>query len=622
MSTPIEDYALIGDCKSAALVSRGGSIDWLCWPRFDSDACFAALLGTPDHGRWLIAPRDEARITRRYRPNTLILETHFETKDGAATLIDFMPVGHDNSGIVRFVIGKRGKLKMHTELILRFGYGAIVPWVTRLENGALRAIAGPDMAVLHTPVHVGGKDMTTVGEFTVSRGETIPFVLIYAQSHQPLPETLNPGGVLAETESYWREWSARCRPAGKWTEAVKRSVITLKALTYGPTGGMVAAPTTSLPERIGGTRNWDYRYCWLRDATGTLLGAMRAGYYEEAQAWREWLLRAVAGSPDQLQIMYGIAGERRLSEWIVDWLPGYEKSAPVRIGNAAHVQLQLDVFGEVMHTFYQSRRGGLTGNESGWAIELAFLDHLKTIWREPDQGIWEMRGPAQHFTFSKVMAWVAFDRAIKSAETFGLEGPLEEWQSLREEICEDVLRRGYDGKLGTFVQAYGSDQLDASLLLIPCVGFLPADDPRVTDTVAAIEKRLVRDGFVLRYSTEEVEDALPPGEGAFLACSFWLVDVYVLQGRYAEAEKLFRQLVGLCNDVGLLSEQYDPGCKRLVGNFPQAFSHLALINSAYNLTQARKPVHQRADDEHVPPEAVRADGEKEFVSSEASPGRS
>jgi GH15 family glucan-1,4-alpha-glucosidase len=622
MSTPIEDYALIGDCKSAALVSRGGSIDWLCWPRFDSDACFAALLGTPDHGRWLIAPRDEARITRRYRPNTLILETHFETKDGAATLIDFMPIGHDNSGIVRFVIGQHGKLKMHTELILRFGYGAIVPWVTRLENGALRAIAGPDMAVLHTPVHVGGKDMTTVGEFTVSRGETIPFVLIYAQSHQPLPETLNPGGVLAETESYWREWSARCRPAGKWTEAVKRSVITLKALTYGPTGGMVAAPTTSLPERIGGTRNWDYRYCWLRDATGTLLGAMRAGYYEEAQAWREWLLRAVAGSPDQLQIMYGIAGERRLSEWIVDWLPGYEKSAPVRIGNAAHVQLQLDVFGEVMHTFYQSRRGGLTGNESGWAIELAFLDHLKTIWREPDQGIWEMRGPAQHFTFSKVMAWVAFDRAIKSAETFGLEGPLEEWQSLREEICEDVLRRGYDGKLGTFVQAYGSDQLDASLLLIPCVGFLPADDPRVTDTVAAIEKRLVRDGFVLRYSTEEVEDALPPGEGAFLACSFWLVDVYVLQGRYAEAEKLFRQLVGLCNDVGLLSEQYDPGCKRLVGNFPQAFSHLALINSAYNLTQARKPVHQRADDEHVPPEAVRADGEKEFVSSEASPGRS
>jgi GH15 family glucan-1,4-alpha-glucosidase len=622
MSTPIEDYALIGDCKSAALVSRGGSIDWLCWPRFDSDACFAALLGTPDHGRWLIAPRDEARITRRYRPNTLILETHFETKDGAATLIDFMPIGHDNSGIVRFVIGQHGKLKMHTELILRFGYGAIVPWVTRLENGALRAIAGPDMAVLHTPVHVGGKDMTTVGEFTVSRGETIPFVLIYAQSHQPLPETLNPGGVLAETESYWREWSARCRPAGKWTEAVKRSVITLKALTYGPTGGMVAAPTTSLPERIGGTRNWDYRYCWLRDATGTLLGAMRAGYYEEAQAWREWLLRAVAGSPDQLQIMYGIAGERRLSEWIVDWLPGYEKSAPVRIGNAAHVQLQLDVFGEVMHTFYQSRRGGLTGNESGWAIELAFLDHLKTIWREPDQGIWEMRGPAQHFTFSKVMAWVAFDRAIKSAETFGLEGPLEEWQSLRGEICEDVLRRGYDGKLGTFVQAYGSDQLDASLLLIPCVGFLPADDPRVTDTVAAIEKRLVRDGFVLRYSTEEVEDALPPGEGAFLACSFWLVDVYVLQGRYVEAEKLFRQLVGLCNDVGLLSEQYDPGCKRLVGNFPQAFSHLALINSAYNLTQARKPVHQSADDEHVPPEAVRADGEKEFVSSEASPGRS
>jgi GH15 family glucan-1,4-alpha-glucosidase len=606
MSTPIEDYALIGDCKSAALVSRGGSIDWLCWPRFDSDACFAALLGTPENGRWLVAPLDEARITRRYRPDTLILETQFETKDGAATLIDFMPIGHDNSGIVRFVIGKRGKLKMHTELVLRFGYGAIVPWVTRLENGALRAIAGPDMAVLHTPVHVGGKDMTTVGEFTVSCGETIPFVLIYAQSHQPLPETLDPNGVLAETESYWREWSARCRPAGKWTEAVKRSVITLKALTYGPTGGMVAAPTTSLPERIGGTRNWDYRYCWLRDATGTLLGAMRAGYYEEAQAWREWLLRAVAGSPDQLQIMYGIAGERRLSEWIVDWLPGYEKSGPVRIGNAAHVQLQLDVFGEVMHTFYQSRRGGLTGNESGWAIELAFLDHLKTIWREPDQGIWEMRGPAQHFTFSKVMAWVAFDRAIKSAETFGLEGPLEEWQSLREEICEDVLQRGYNGKLGTFVQAYGSDQLDASLLLIPGVGFLPASDPRIEKTIAAIEKRLLRDGFVMRYSTEEVEDALPPGEGAFLACSFWLVDAYILQERFNEAETLFRRLVGLCNDVGLLSEEYDPRAKRLVGNFPQAFSHLALINSAYNLSGARKQVHERAQDEPAPPEMVAA----------------
>jgi GH15 family glucan-1,4-alpha-glucosidase len=606
MPSHIEDYALIGDCRSAALVSRDGSIDWLCWPRFDSDACFAALLGTSEHGRWLIAADHKAKITRRYRPNTLVLETHFETKEGAATVVDFMPMQCENSTIVRFVIGKRGKLKMHTELILRFGYGAVVPWVTRLEDGALRAIAGADMVALHTPVHVSGKDMTTVGEFTVGRGETIPFVLTYSPSHLPLPAAVDPTGALAETETYWREWSAKCRPAGQWTEAVKRSVITLKALTYGPTGGIVAAPTTSLPEHIGGERNWDYRYCWLRDSTLTLLGAMRAGYFEEAQAWREWLLRAVAGSPDQIQIMYGIGGERRLTEWVADWLPGYENSTPVRIGNAAHVQLQLDVFGELMDTGYQARRGGLSGNEAGWAVGLAVLDHLKKIWREPDQGIWEMRGPPQHFTYSKVMAWVAFDRAIKSAETFGLEGPVDDWRKLRDEIHDEVCERGFDKKLGTFVQAYGSDQLDASLLLIPGVGFLPATDPRVEKTIAAIEKKLIRDGYVMRYSTEQVEDALPPGEGAFLACSFWLVDVYTLQDRTDDAERLFRRLVGLRNDVGLLSEQYDPDRKRLVGNFPQAFSHLALINSAYNLTQARKPVHQRAHDEHAPPQEIAA----------------
>ena len=602
MPSRIEDYAMIGDCRSAALVSRDGSIDWLCWPRFDSDACFAALLGTPEHGRWLIAADRKAKITRRYRPNTLVLETHFETKEGAATVVDFMPVQSEHSTIVRFVIGKRGKLKMHTELILRFGYGAVVPWVTRLEDGALRAIAGADMVALHTPVHVSGKGMTTVGEFTVGRGETIPFVLTYSPSHLPLPAAVDPTGALAETETYWREWSAKCRPAGQWTEAVKRSVITLKALTYGPTGGIVAAPTTSLPEHIGGERNWDYRYCWLRDSTLTLLGAMRAGYFEEAQAWREWLLRAVAGSPDQIQIMYGIGGERRLSEWTADWLPGYENSTPVRIGNAAHVQLQLDVFGELMDTGYQARRGGLSGNEAGWAVGLAVLDHLKKIWREPDQGIWEMRGPPQHFTYSKVMAWVAFDRAIKSAETFGLEGPIDDWRKLRDEIHDEVCERGFDKKLGTFVQAYGSDQLDASLLLIPGVGFLPVTDPRVERTIAAIEKKLIRGGHVMRYSTEQVEDALPPGEGAFLACSFWLVDVYTLQDRTDDAERLFRRLVGLCNDVGLLSEQYDPDRKRLVGNFPQAFSHLALINSAYNLTRQRKPVHQRARSEHAPPE--------------------
>ena len=605
MSTPIEDYALIGDCRSAALVSRGGSIDWLCWPRFDSEACFAALLGSRDHGRWLVAPRDEARITRQYRANTLILETFFETADGAVVLVDFMPFHGERSEIVRLVHGTRGRVRMHTELILRFGYGAVVPWVTRLESGVLRAIAGPDMVLLRTPVHLKGKNMTTVGEFTVMRGETIPLVLSYARSHRPVPPARDPTASLEATEKFWKGWTAKCRPAGEWSDAVQRSMITLKALTYAPTGGIVAAPTTSLPEKIGGERNWDYRYCWLRDATLTLLGAMHAGYYEEAEAWREWLLRAVAGSPDQLQIMYGIAGERRLAEWIVDWLPGYEKSAPVRIGNAAHTQLQLDMFGEIMDVHHQARRGGLTTNDSGWDAQIKFLEHLTRIWRQPDQGIWEMRGPAQHFTYSKTMAWVAFDRSIKSAESFGLEGPLDDWRRLRDEICDDVCTHGYNDKLGTFVQAYGSDQLDASLLLLPCVGFLPVSDPRIAGTVAAIERTLIRNGLVMRYSTRNVDDALPPGEGAFLACSFWLVDVYILQERLDEAETLFRRLVGLCNEVGLLSEEYDPGSKRLIGNFPQAFSHVALVSSAYNLTRVRKPVHQRAQEDHAPPAAVR-----------------
>ncbi len=609
MAALIEDYAMIGDCKTAALISRDGSIDWFCCPRFDSEACFAALLGTREHGRWSIAPRAKARITRRYRPNTLVLETHFETAEGAATLIDFMPLRGRHSSLVRLLVGTGGRLAMSTELILRFGYGAVVPWVTHVEDGALRAIAGPDMVVLRTPVHLHGADMTTVGEFIINKDDTIPFVLSYLPSHRPLDEAFDPTRALAETETFWRDWSAKCRPAGPWSDAVLRSMITLKALTYEPTGGMVAAPTTSLPEQLGGQRNWDYRFCWLRDATLVLLGAMHAGYYEEAQAWREWLLRAVAGSPDQLQIMYGIAGERRLTEWIAPWLPGYEKSAPVRIGNAAHSQLQLDVFGEIMDVHHQARRGGLSSNESGWAAQLAFLDHLKNIWNEPDQGIWEVRGAARHFTHSKVMAWVAFDRAIKSAETFGLEGPLDEWRRLREQIYDEVCANGFDNELASFVQSYGSKQLDAGLLLMPCVGFLPVGDPRVKGTVAAIERGLLRDGFVMRYDTAGTDDGLPSGEGAFLACSFWLADVYVLQGRVADAERLFRRLLGLRNDLGLLSEEYDPRTRRLVGNFPQAFSHMALVNSAYNLTRAAKPVEQRAQAEYTSPEtaAVTAD---------------
>jgi GH15 family glucan-1,4-alpha-glucosidase len=595
MAARIEDYAMIGDCQTAALVSRDGSIDWFCAPRFDSEACFAALLGSPEHGRWSIAPRTKARVSRRYRPDTLVLETQFETADGAATLIDFMPTGLRRSSIVRLVVGTRGTVTMSTELILRFGYGAVVPWVTRLEDGVMRAIAGPDMAILRTPVHLSGKGMTTVGEFSINKGDTIPFVLSYLPSHRPLNAPFDPTRALQETETFWRDWAAKCRPAGQWSDAVRRSMITLKALTYMPTGGMVAAPTTSLPEHLGGERNWDYRFCWLRDATLVLLGAMNAGYYEEARAWREWLLRAVAGSPDQLQIMYGIAGERRLTEWTAPWLPGYENSAPVRIGNAAYSQLQLDVFGEIMDVHYQARRGGVSDDDSGWDAQLKFLEHLQKIWTEPDEGIWEVRGESRHFTYSKVMAWVAFDRSIRSAETFGLRGPVDEWRELRDEIHREVCAKGFDRKLGTFVQSFGSEQLDASLLLLPAVGFLPISDPRVKATIAAIERRLLRDGFVMRYDTEETDDGLPPKEGAFLACSFWLVDAYILQGRTADANRLFRNLIALRNDLGLLSEEYDQRAQRLVGNFPQAFSHLALVNSAYNLTRAEKPVEQRAD---------------------------
>ena len=604
MSILIEDYALIGDCETAALVSRGGSIDWLCWPRFDSDACFAALLGTRDHGRWLVGPRDaSAHTTRRYRKDTLILETRFETAEGAATLIDFMPLRDGSSDIVRMVVGERGRVAMHTELILRFGYGAIVPWVTRLEDGGIRAIVGPDMVLLYSPVSLRGENLTTVGEFTISAGQTVPFVLTYSPSHLPPPKPVEPSQALDATNKFWTDWAGKCQGEKSCPEAVVRSLITLKALTYAPTGGLVAAPTTSLPEHLGGQRNWDYRFCWLRDATLTLLALMNANYYQEAHDWRDWLYRAVAGSPDQLQIMYGIAGERRLTEWEVPWLPGYENSAPVRIGNGAHSQLQLDVYGEVMDAFHQARLGGLAATDAGWGLQRALLRRLESVWKDADEGIWEMRGPRRHFTYSKIMAWVAFDRAIKSAEKFGLKGPIERWRQLREQIHDEVCRNGFDQELGSFVQAYGGKELDASLLLLAEVGFLPPDDPRFRGTVEAIERHLMVDGFVLRYDTGATVDGLPPGEGAFLACSFWMVDAYILIGRQGDARKLFDRLVTLCNDVGLLAEEYDPRVGRLVGNFPQAFSHVALVNSAFNLNNVAKPVEQRADQSPAAPVA-------------------
>jgi GH15 family glucan-1,4-alpha-glucosidase len=595
MPNRIEDYAIIGDCESAALVGRDGSIDWLCWPRFDSDACFAALLGTPEHGRFLIAPRDEARITRRYRPGTLILETRFETADGAVTLVDFMPIRGRNPDCVRIVLGERGRVPMCVEVVLRFGYGAIVPWVRKLSDGTLRAIAGPDMVVLRTPVHMHGENMTSVGEFTVGEGDRVPFVLSYGPSHLPVPEPFSADAALNDTENYWNKWTRKGAVDGPWKDAVERSLITLKALTFAPTGGIVAAPTTSLPEQIGGSRNWDYRFCWVRDATLTLLALMNAGYYEEAQCWRDWLTRAVAGRPEQMEVMYGVAGERRLTEWEVAWLPGYESSAPVRIGNAAHTQLQLDVFGEVMDTLHQGRRGGLHTGESAWDVQIALLGHLETIWRKPDHGIWEVRADPMHFTYSKAMAWVAFDRALKSAEMFGLPGPVDRWRALCAEIHADVCCTAWDAKRGSFTRSYGSDDLDASLLLLAPIGFLKPDDPRYRGTVEAIERDLLVDGFVLRYDTVKSQDGLPPGEGAFLACSFWLADAYLLLGRRDDAERLFGRLVGLCNDVGLLAEEYDARSRRQLGNFPQAFSHVALINTAFNLTRAEKPAEQRSE---------------------------
>jgi GH15 family glucan-1,4-alpha-glucosidase len=593
----IEDYALIGDCQTAALVGRNGSIDWLCWPRFDSPACFAALLGTPENGYWRISPVDRsAKVRRAYRAGTLVLETEFETGEGAVTLTDFMPVQSGQSDLVRIVTGRRGRVAMETEGVLRFDYGASVPWVTLgADRLSARAVAGPDMALLCSPVPLENRERRTWAKFEVGAGEEIAFVLTHSESHLEAPRKVDPHQALAQTEAFWKDWSARCNVGGEWSGAVCRSLITLKALTYAPTGGMVAAPTTSLPEKIGGVRNWDYRYCWLRDATLTLLAMMDAGYYDEARAWREWLVRAAAGSPDQMQIMYGIGGERRLPEFELPWLAGYEGSKPVRIGNAAAAQLQLDVYGELMDALWQACKGGLTGHDIAWGLQQALLEHLTKAWVQPDEGIWEIRAPPRHFTHSKVMAWVAFDRGIKMVESFQLSAPVERWRELRERIHADVCEHGFSRKRNAFVQSYGSEELDASLLQIALTGFLPATDPRVVSTVDAIREELTVDGLVMRYRSHESVDGLPRGEGVFLACSFWLADNLCLQGRWDEARELFQRLVGLANDVGLLAEEYDPVARRLLGNFPQAFSHVGLVNTAMNLGNREKPAEQRAE---------------------------
>jgi GH15 family glucan-1,4-alpha-glucosidase len=582
---PIESYALIGDCETAALVGLDGSIDWLCWPEFSSDACFARLLGAEENGRWLLTPAVEAtKTTRKYRDHTLILETTFETPDFEVMLIDFMPVraANNTSDIVRIVKGIRGSAPMQMDLSIRFNYGATVPWVTR-SDGGIRAIAGPDLVVLRTKAPLSGEDLTTVSEFTVNEGESVDFVMTYGRSHLHAPRAIHVDKSLAETQKFWEEWAAVCPYQGPYRDLVERSLITLKALTYRPTGGIVAAVTTSLPEQLGGPRNWDYRYCWLRDATFTLQAFMHGGYYEEAKAWQQWLLRAIAGSPDQVQIMYGIAGERYLPERELTWLPGYEDSKPVRIGNAASEQLQLDIYGEVLGAFHQALgRLGKDG-EVSFSMLRHLVEHLETIWQQPDEGIWETRGGRQHFTYSKMMAWVAFDRAIKAAGLLHAGAPVERWQKVRTKIHDEICSQAYNEKLGSFVQSYGSDQLDASLLLMPMTGFLPAADPRVRGTLKAIEQQLMSGGLVLRYNTATSSDGLPPGEGVFLACSFWMARALQLQGRDEDARKLFERVLSLANDVGLLAEEYDPGARRLVGNFPQALSHIALVNAAFNL---------------------------------------
>jgi GH15 family glucan-1,4-alpha-glucosidase len=596
----IEDYGLLGDTQTAALVGRDGSIDWLCMPRFDSPACFAALLGDEGHGRWLLAPKAGGLASRRaYRPGTLVLDTEFVTDEGAVRVVDFMPPRDEDPDLVRIVEGIRGRVPMRMELVVRFDYGSIVPWARRL-NGTLTITGGPDALSLRTPVETRGENLTTIAEFSVAEGDHVPFVLTWYPSSEPAPREIEAARALEQTEVWWQDWSERCEYEGEWRDEVLGSIIVLKALTYAPTGGIVAAPTTSLPEKIGGVRNWDYRFCWLRDATFTLYSLLLAGYTTEAREWRDWLLRTVAGDPADIQIMYGPAGERRLTEIELGWLPGYENSSPVRIGNAASDQLQLDVYGEVMDVLHQARSVDLQPSveEAAWSLQQKLLEFLEDGWRQPDEGIWEVRGPARHFTHSKVMAWVAADRAVKAVEDFGLEGPVDRWRRLRADIHEEVCRKGYDRERNAFVQYYGSKLLDASLLMIPLVGFLPPDDERVRGTVEAIERELCEDGFVARYSMNEeatAVDGLPPGEGAFLPCTFWLADNLHLLGRGDEARRVFERLLGLRNDLGLLSEEYDADSKRLVGNFPQAFTHVGLVNTAHNLSKRRGPAEERRE---------------------------
>jgi GH15 family glucan-1,4-alpha-glucosidase len=596
MALPIEDYGIIGDLHTVALVGRDGSIDWLCLPRFDSGACFAKLLGTDDHGFWRLAPKGaEGATHRHYRGDTLVLESEFVTDEGTVRVVDCMPIRQAHPEVVRLVEGVRGTVTMEMELTIRFGYGQVVPWVRRTD-GTLTAVAGPDALSLWTTVDTHGSDLSTVAEFTVSEGQSVPFSLSWYPANETPPRPVDAVYAIEETEEWWKEWVAQCTYVGDYRDAVVRSLITLKALTYEPTGGIVAAATTSLPEDVGGSRNWDYRFCWLRDATLTLESLMRGGFYQEAMAWRTWLLRATAGDPSQLQIMYGAGGERRLDEWEVDWLPGYEGSSPVRIGNAAAGQFQLDVYGEVMSALYESVQPTDPEGDASWELQRSLLAFLETGWREPDDGIWEVRGPRRHFTHSKVMAWVAFDRAIRTVEDFGADGPVERWREIRQEIHDQVCDQGFNATKGSFTQYYGADGLDASLLMIPLVGFLPATDPRVRATVEAIERELVEGDFVLRYRTADTGevDGLTGREGAFLACSFWLADCLALLGRENDARKLLERLLDLRNDLGLLSEEYDPVAGRLVGNFPQAFSHVSLVNSAAKITG-----HDRPSADHV-----------------------